>query len=268
MNRLATTAPDFEPTFAALLAQARETAENVGSAVAAIIADVRARGDLALVDYTTKFDHLTLATSQLRIGTDEIDAATQTIPADLAAALDLAADRIEKFHRAQLPTDMRIDDAEGLTLGLRWNALDAVGLYVPGGKAAYPSSVLMNAIPARVAGVSRVAMCVPSPGGALNPLVLAAARRAGVSEIYRVGGAQAIAALAWGTATSRRSTASSAPATPTSPKPSARCSVASASTRSPAPPKSWSSPTPPTIRAAWRSTCWRRPSTTKPRRRS
>ncbi len=201
MNRLATTAPDFEPTFAALLAQARETAENVGSAVAAIIADVRARGDLALVDYTTKFDHLTLATSQLRIGTDEIDAATQTIPADLAAALDLAADRIEKFHRAQLPTDMRIDDAEGLTLGLRWNALDAVGLYVPGGKAAYPSSVLMNAIPARVAGVSRVAMCVPSPGGALNPLVLAAARRAGVSEIYRVGGAQAIAALAWGTAT-------------------------------------------------------------------
>jgi histidinol dehydrogenase len=116
------------------------------------------------------------------------------------AALDLAATRIEKFHRAQLPADMRMDDAEGLTLGMRWNALDAVGLYVPGGKAAYPSSVLMNALPARVAGVARIAMCVPTPDGALNPLVLAAARRAGVSEIYRVGGAQAVAALAWGTA--------------------------------------------------------------------
>jgi histidinol dehydrogenase len=122
------------------------------------------------------------------------------VPAELHAALDVAARRIEAFHRAQMPVDLRMRDDEGLTLGMRWGALDAVGLYVPGGKAAYPSSVLMNAIPARVAGVGRVAMCVPTPGGALNPLVLVAARRAGVSEIYRVGGAQAVAALAWGTA--------------------------------------------------------------------
>jgi histidinol dehydrogenase len=201
MNRLTTTDPTFESAFAALLAQARETAESVDEAVAAIIADVKARGDAALCDYTAKFDRLTLAPNQLRITAAEIDAAVAGVPAELMAALDLAATRIEKFHRAQLPADMRMDDAEGLTLGMRWNALDAVGLYVPGGKAAYPSSVLMNALPARVAGVARIAMCVPTPDGVLNPLVLAAARRAGVSEIYRVGGAQAVAALAWGTAT-------------------------------------------------------------------
>jgi histidinol dehydrogenase len=201
MNRLTTTDPAFETAFAALLAQARETAESVDEAVAAIIADVKARGDAALCDYTAKFDRLTLAPNQLRITAAEIDAAVAGVPAELMAALDLAATRIEKFHRAQLPADMRMDDAEGLTLGMRWNALDAVGLYVPGGKAAYPSSVLMNALPARVAGVARIAMCVPTPDGVLNPLVLAAARRAGVSEIYRVGGAQAVGALAWGTVT-------------------------------------------------------------------
>jgi histidinol dehydrogenase len=201
MIRLSTADAGFETKFAALLAQARETAESVDAAVAAIIADVRARGDSSLCDYTARFDRLTLTPEKLRIGADEIDAALAKIPAGLLAALDFAAVRIEKFHRAQLPTDLRIDDAEGITLGMRWNALDAVGLYVPGGKAAYPSSVLMNAIPARVAGVARVAMCVPTPDGVLNPLVLAAARRAGVSEIFRVGGAQAVAAMAWGTAT-------------------------------------------------------------------
>jgi len=200
MIRLTTTAPDFPAAFAALLAQARETTERVDQPVAAIIADIRTRGDAALIDYTSRFDRLTLTQDRLHIPPDEIDAAVAAVPAEQTAALDLAATRIEAFHRAQLPADLRFTDAAGLTLGLRWAPLDAVGLYVPGGKAAYPSSVLMNAIPARVAGVARVAMCVPTPNGALNPLVLAAARRAGVAEIYRVGGAQAVAALAYGTA--------------------------------------------------------------------
>ena len=191
----------FEAAFTALLNEARETAESVDQAVGAIIADVRARGDAAVLDYTKRFDRLELTAQTLRVSTAEIDAAVAEIPADLMAALDLAAERIEVFHRAQLPADLRMTDAAGLTLGMRWGALDAVGLYVPGGKAAYPSSVLMNALPARVAGVGRIAMCVPTPDGVLNPLVLAAARRAGVTEIYRIGGAQAVAALAWGTAT-------------------------------------------------------------------
>ena len=200
MIRLSTTAPDFDAAFTALLHQARETTEQVDQAVAAIISDVRARGDAALLDYTARFDRMTLTADRLRVSAAEIDAATAGISAELADALDLAATRIEVFHRAQLPTDLRMDDPAGLTLGMRWNALDAVGIYVPGGKAAYPSSVLMNAIPARVAGVGRIAMCVPTPDGVLNPLVLAAARRAGVTEIYRIGGAQAVAALAYGTA--------------------------------------------------------------------
>ena len=198
MIRLSTTDSGFEAAFTTLLGQARETTETVDQAVTAIIADVRVRGDAALLDYTARFDRFTPAS--LRITDAEIDAATAGIQAALAAALDTAATRIEAFHRAQLPTDLRMTDAAGLTLGMRWGALDSVGIYVPGGKAAYPSSVLMNAIPARAAGVSRIAMCVPTPDGVLNPLVLAAARRAGVSEIYRVGGAQAIAALAYGTA--------------------------------------------------------------------
>jgi histidinol dehydrogenase len=200
MIRLASADPGFEAAFTALLDQSRETTESVDQAVAAIIAGVRREGDAALLRYTERFDRLTLAADRLRIGTDEIDAAVTGIPPDLMASLDLAATRIEAFHRLQLPSDLETTDEAGLTLGMRWTPLDAVGLYVPGGKAAYPSSVLMNAIPARVAGVSRIAMCVPTPDGVLNPLVLAAARRAGVAEIYRIGGAQAIAALAYGTA--------------------------------------------------------------------
>jgi histidinol dehydrogenase len=201
MKRLSTTAPGFEADFVALLAEARETADSVDGVVAAIIGDIRARGDAALLDYTEKFDRLKLTAAGLRVSADEIQAAADSIPAPLLAALDLAATRIEAFHRAQLPQDLRLHDAAGLDLGMRWTPLDAVGIYVPGGKAAYPSSVLMNALPAREAGVGRIAMCVPTPDGVMNPLVLAAARRAGVTEIYRVGGAQAIAALAWGTAT-------------------------------------------------------------------
>jgi histidinol dehydrogenase len=200
VKRLATWEPDFEPRFTALLAQARETTEHVDKTVAAIIADVRTRGDAALIDLTARLDGLQLTTDRLRVTSDEIDTAVAAISPELMAALDLAADRIEAFHRAQRPADLRVADKAGLTLGLRWTPLDAVGLYVPGGKAAYPSSVLMNAIPARVAGVGRIAMCVPAPGGVLNPLILAAARRSGVAEIYRIGGAQAIAALAFGTA--------------------------------------------------------------------
>ena len=196
MKRLDTRDEAFEARFTALLDDSRDAAARVDAPVAAIIADVRARGDAALFDLTERFDRLRPAA--LRISADEIAAAT-VAPA-LAEALDLAATRIEAFHRAQMPADLRLAEP-GLTLGLRWTPLDAVGIYVPGGKAAYPSSVLMNALPARVAGVGRVAMCVPAPDGVLNPLVLAAARRAGVTEIYRIGGAQAVAALAYGTAT-------------------------------------------------------------------
>lgn len=199
--RLSTADPAFEAGFAALLDQARETTQRVDAAVAAIIAEVRARGDAALVEFTARFDRWRPAdAAALRVPEDEIEAAVRGVPAELRAALDLAAARIEAFHRAQLPRDLEMRDEAGLTLGLRWTPVDAVGLYVPGGKAAYPSSVLMNAIPARVAGVPRVAMCVPAPDGVLNPLVLAAARRAGVSEVWRLGGAQAVAAMAWGTA--------------------------------------------------------------------
>jgi histidinol dehydrogenase len=200
MILLSVTDPDFEARFVALLSQARETTETVDRPVADIIAAVRVRGDAAVIEYTMRFDRQALTADRLRISPAEIDAATASIPAELAAALDLAAARIEAFHHAQMPQDLRMTDAAGVTMGMRWNALDAVGLYVPGGKAAYPSSVLMNAIPARSAGVGRIAMCVPTPDGILNPLVLAAARRAGVTEIYRIGGAQAVAALAYGTA--------------------------------------------------------------------
>ncbi|MGA9865663.1 MAG: histidinol dehydrogenase [Acetobacteraceae bacterium] len=200
MKRLSTADLDFPAAFDRLLAQVRETTERVDQAVAGIIAEVRARGDAALIEYTARFDRLTLTQDRLAVSKAEIDAAVAIVTPALRDALDLAARRIEAFHGAQVPADMRIDDPAGLTLGMRWTALDAVGLYVPGGKAAYPSSVLMNAIPARVAGVARIAMCVPTPDGVLNPLVLAAARRAGVAEVYRVGGAQAIAALAFGTA--------------------------------------------------------------------
>lgn len=200
MIRLATTDPGFEARFAALLGMARETTETVDAAVAAILAAVRAEGDAAVIEATARFDRLTLTPASLRIADEEIARAVAAVPAPLAAALDLAARRIEAFHRAQLPEDLATTDAAGLMLGMRWTPLDAVGLYVPGGKAAYPSSVLMNAIPARIAGVARVAMCVPTPDGVTNPLILAAAHRAGVQEIYRIGGAQAVGALAYGTA--------------------------------------------------------------------
>ncbi|WP_333671408.1 histidinol dehydrogenase [Elioraea tepidiphila] len=200
-RRLSTAEPGFEAAFKALLADREQAVPGVAEAVAAILAEVRAEGDAAVARYTARFDRLELTPDRFAIGADEIAAAVAAVPAELAAAIDLAARRIEAFHRAQMPADLATRDGAGVHLGMRWGALDAVGIYVPGGKAAYPSSVLMNAIPARVAGVARIAMCVPAPDGALNPAVLAAARRAGVTEIYRIGGAQAVAALAYGTST-------------------------------------------------------------------
>ncbi|GIX11660.1 histidinol dehydrogenase [Elioraea sp.] len=200
-RRLSTADPGFEAAFAALLAGRDQAVPGVAQAVAAILAEVRAEGDAAVARLTARFDRLELTPDRFALGADEIAVACAAVPAELHAALDLAARRIEAFHRAQMPADLATRDAAGAHLGLRWGPLDAVGIYVPGGKAAYPSSVLMNAIPARVAGVRRIAMCVPAPEGVLNPAVLAAARRAGVTEIYRIGGAQAVAALAYGTAT-------------------------------------------------------------------
>lgn len=201
MRRLDTRDPGFEPAFRALLDAARETTAKVDAAVAAILAEVRARGDAALLELTARFDRWTPGdAAALRVTDAETDAAIAAVPEDQRAALALAARRIEAFHRAQMPRDVELAEP-GLVTGMRWGALDAVGLYVPGGKAAYPSSVLMNALPARVAGVGRIAICVPTPDGALSPLVLAAARLAGVTEVFRLGGAQAVAALAFGTAT-------------------------------------------------------------------
>lgn len=200
MIRLSTRDPGFGTAFRALLDDARETTAKVDAAVAAIIAAVRDRGDAALLDFTARFDRWTPAAAEaLRVTEAEIGEALGNIPAERREALATAARRIEAFHRAQLPRDVEIAEP-GIRTGMRWGPLDAVGLYVPGGKAAYPSSVLMNALPARVAGVGRIAMCVPTPDGVLNPLVLAAARLAGVSDIFRIGGAQAVAALAYGTA--------------------------------------------------------------------
>jgi histidinol dehydrogenase len=174
---------------------------DVEAAARAIVDDVAGRGDAALIEATARFDRLTLDAKNLRISAAEIDAAVKACDAVTLDALKFARERIETFHRRQLPKDERFTDANGVELGWRWSAVEAVGLYVPGGTAAYPSSVLMNAVPAKVAGVSRLVMVVPSPDGKLNPLVLAAAQLGGVSEIYRVGGAQAVAALAYGTAT-------------------------------------------------------------------
>ncbi len=197
--RLNAAAPGFEADFRRLLTAKRETDEDVGRVVAEILAAVKARGDAALIDYTTRFDRIELTPAQLRVGEEELRAAGAACPPETLAALDQAATRIEAFHQRQKPEDLDYRDEQGIRLGLRWTAVEAAGLYVPGGTAAYPSSVLMNALPARVAGVERLVMVVPAPDGRLNPLVLAAARRAGVSEIYRVGGAQAIGALAYGT---------------------------------------------------------------------
>jgi len=199
--RLDRNSADFAQRFAGFLAMKREVSADIESATRAIVDDVAARGDLALIEATRKFDRLDLKPAGLRITSAEIDAAVKACDAGTLDALKFARDRIEVFHRRQLPKDERFTDALGVELGWRWSAIDAVGLYVPGGTAAYPSSVLMNAVPARVAGVARVVMVVPSPDGKLNPLVLAAAHLGGVSEIYRVGGAQAVAALAYGTDT-------------------------------------------------------------------
>jgi histidinol dehydrogenase len=200
-ERLTTTADDFDSRFAAFLTRKREASEDVDAEVRQIIADVRQGGDSALIALTAKFDGLELTAATLRVSTAEIDQAFAACPPDTLAALQFARDRIESHHRRQLPKDDHYVDAVGAELGARWTAVESVGLYVPGGLASYPSSVLMNAIPAKVAGVPRIAMVVPSPKGELNPLVLAAARIAGVEEIYRIGGAQAVAALAYGTAT-------------------------------------------------------------------
>ncbi len=199
--RLDSKAKDFAAKFDAFLATKRESAEDVETAVRGILADVAARGDRALVELSRRFDKADLDQLGIRVDEKEIDAALGAIKKETRAALELAKARIEAHHKRQLPKDERYTDPLGVELGSRWTPIEAVGLYVPGGKAAYPSSLLMNAVPAKVAGVTRLAMTVPAPDGKLDPLVLAAAKLAGVTEIYRVGGAQAIAALAYGTAT-------------------------------------------------------------------
>lgn len=196
---LESNAADFESAFTSLLALKREVSEDVDTIVKDIIAQVIARGDAALVDYTQKFDRFTTSAAALRFSKEEIDAAVKASPKDALDALGVAKARILAFHQRQKPQDQLFTDELGVELGWRWSAIEAVGLYVPGGTASYPSSVLMNAIPAKVAGVPRVVMVVPTPDGHVNPLVLAAAHLAGVDEIYRIGGAQAVAALAYGT---------------------------------------------------------------------
>lgn len=192
---------DFDARFRTFLGMKREVSADVDAIVRSIVDDVRTRGDAALKELTLKFDRLDLDETAMRVSADEIDAAYAGVDEPTMEALTLARDRIRSHHQRQLPKDDLYTDPIGVELGSRWTAVEAVGLYVPGGTASYPSSVLMNAVPAIVAGVERVVMVVPSPDGALNPLVLAAARLAGVSEIYRIGGAQAVAALAYGTET-------------------------------------------------------------------
>lgn len=197
--RLSTSDKDFALAFDKLVRGRRESDVEVSRDVAAIIADVKARGDAALADYTARFDDHSLDGAGWSIGRQECAAAYAALSDDLRAALDLAASRIRAYHEAQLPEDRDYTDAAGVRLGARWSAVDAAGLYVPGGRAAYPSSLLMNAIPAKVAGVERLVVVTPTPKGQVNPLVLAAAHLAGVDEIWRIGGAHAVAALAYGT---------------------------------------------------------------------
>jgi histidinol dehydrogenase len=198
--RLDASAPGFEKEFSAFLGRNRDTDENVDRVVADIVADVRKRGDAALLDYTKKFDRFDTDVAGLRIGDGERSAAAATVPAAQRDALVFAARRIEAFHRALLRKDVDFTDATGTRLGARYRPLDSVGVYVPGGTAAYPSSVLMNIVPAKVARVKRVVMVVPTPDGVVNPLVMLAADIAGADEVWRIGGAQAVAALAYGTA--------------------------------------------------------------------
>jgi histidinol dehydrogenase len=197
--RLDASAPDFEKEFSAFLGRNRDTDENVDRVAADIVADVRARGDAAVLEYTRKFDKVETDAAGLRLSDAERQAAAAKVPAAQRAALAFAAQRIEAFHRALLPRDVDFTDATGTRLAARYRPLDSVGVYVPGGTAAYPSSVLMNIVPAKVAGVGRIVMVVPTPGGVLNPLVMLAAEIAGAHEIWRIGGAQAVAALAYGT---------------------------------------------------------------------
>ena len=198
MQLLRAANPGFEKAFAHIVADRRENGADVGRDVAAILADVRARGDAALADHTARFDGFELG-EDWRIGPGDCRAAYDGLETGLRSALELAAERIRAYHQGQRPDDRDYTDAIGMRLGARWRAVDAAGLYVPGGRAAYPSSLLMNAIPARVAGVERLVVATPTPRGEANPLVLAAAHICGVDEIWRVGGAQAIAALAYGT---------------------------------------------------------------------
>ena len=198
---LSTSDTDFETRFSALLSAKREDSPDVDHVVADIIADVRARGDEAVLELTAKFDRLELTAENMRFSSDEIAAECAKVNDEDASALELAADRIRAYHARQMPDDAMWTDDVGAQLGWRWTPVSAAGLYVPGGIATYPSSVLMNAIPAKVAGVGRLAITVPTPDGAINPLVLMAAKIAGVDEIYRIGGAQAVAALAYGTQT-------------------------------------------------------------------
>ena len=190
---------DFESSFVALLSAKREDSPDVDDIVAGIIADVRARGDAAVIELTAKFDRLELTPETLRFSDTEIEALVAAVPAHERVALELAAERIRAYHARQMPEDALWTEDSGAQLGWRWTPVSAAGLYVPGGLASYPSSVLMNAIPAKVAGVERLAIVVPTPDGVANPLVLLASRLAGVDEIYRIGGAQAVAALAYGT---------------------------------------------------------------------
>ena len=198
---LSTTDIDFDARFAALLTMKREEAPDVDAAVAGIIADVRDRGDAALAELTERFDRLRLTPDRFAFTEAEIAAEVARVPAEERAALEQAAERIRAYHARQMPADESWTDAEGATLGWRWTSVASAGLYVPGGLASYPSSVLMNAIPAQVAGVERIVMTAPTPGGEVNPLVLLAARLSGVDTVYRLGGAQAVAALAYGTQT-------------------------------------------------------------------
>ncbi len=200
---LSTAESGFEAAFSSLLSAKREDAPDVDEAVAAIIADVRTRGDAAVIELTAKFDRLDLTQETLAFSEAEIAAECDKVGAEDRAALELAAGRIRAYHERQMPEDQRWTDAAGAELGWRWGPVSAAGLYVPGGLASYPSSVLMNAIPAKVAGVERLVIACPTPGGVVNPLVLLAARLSGVDTVYRIGGAQAIAALAYGTGTIR-----------------------------------------------------------------